>query len=148
MSITIEQIDQIMDRTKVSYKEAKEMLEKHGGDVLEAIIEIENKDKAPIEKEPVIKTETINEWKTKLKWILKQFGKLIQKSLLIKIAWKKQDQYLFELPLLVVLIITFWLMPFSLIAIVLPFFFGIKMMFKRESGKETDIASWIKKKTE
>lgn len=145
MSITIEQIDQIMDRTKVSYKEAKEMLEKHGGDVLEAIIEIENK---TVEKEPVIKKEKVNEWKSKFKWALKQFGKLIQKSLLIKIAWKKQDQYLFELPLLVVLILTFWMMPFSLIAIVLPFFFGIKMMFKRESGHETDIASWIKKKTE
>ncbi|MBE0449347.1 MAG: hypothetical protein IBX70_00745 [Clostridia bacterium] len=148
MSITIEQIDQIMDRTKVSYKEAKEMLEKHGGDVLEAIIEIENKNEAPVEKEHAIKKETVNEWKGKFKWALKQFGKLIQKSLLIKIVWKKQDQFLFELPLLVVLIITFWMMPFSLIAIVLPFFFGIKMMFKRESGHETDIASWIKKKTE
>lgn len=145
MSITIEQIDQIMDRTKVSYKEAKEMLEKHGGDVLEAIIEIENK---TVVKEPVLKKETVNEWKSKIKWAMKQFGKLIQKSLLVKIAWKKQDQILFELPLLVVLILTFWMMPFSLIAIVLPYFFGIKMMFKRESGHETDIVGWIKKKTE
>lgn len=43
MDITLEKIDQVKERTGVSYKEAKEALELAGGDALEAIIQIEQK---------------------------------------------------------------------------------------------------------
>ena len=39
--ITLEKIDQIVERTGVSYAQAKEALEKAEGDVVEAIIYIE-----------------------------------------------------------------------------------------------------------
>ena len=41
--ITLEQIDLIMQRTHVSYAEAKEALEAADGDILEAILIIEKK---------------------------------------------------------------------------------------------------------
>lgn len=41
MNITLEQVDQVIDRTGVSYKEAKEALEHTNGDVLEAIVYLE-----------------------------------------------------------------------------------------------------------
>lgn len=42
MSITLEQVDQVRERTQVSYQKAKEVLEKTDGDVLEAIVLLEN----------------------------------------------------------------------------------------------------------
>lgn len=41
MDITLEKIDKIRERTGISYKEAKEVLIKHNGDVLEALIDLE-----------------------------------------------------------------------------------------------------------
>jgi NACalpha-BTF3-like transcription factor len=41
MTITLEQVDQVRERTQVSYQKAKEALEQTGGDVLEAIVFIE-----------------------------------------------------------------------------------------------------------
>ncbi|MEL7564932.1 MAG: DUF4342 domain-containing protein [Dehalobacterium sp.] len=44
MDETLKKIDQIRNRTGVSYSTAKEALEKCGGDVLDAIIYLENQD--------------------------------------------------------------------------------------------------------
>ena len=43
MEITLEKIELVKDRTGVSYKEAKEALERANGTVVDAIIEIEEK---------------------------------------------------------------------------------------------------------
>ncbi len=43
-NITLEQIDLIMQRTHVSYSQAKEALEQANGDILEALLLIERKD--------------------------------------------------------------------------------------------------------
>lgn len=44
-NITLEQIDLIMQRTQASYSEAKEALEQADGDILEALLLIEKKEK-------------------------------------------------------------------------------------------------------
>jgi len=41
MNISLELIDEMRKRTNCSYQEAKELLEKHNGDIIEAIIEFE-----------------------------------------------------------------------------------------------------------
>ena len=41
MDISLEKIDTIRERTGLSYKDAKEVLEKHDGNVVEALIDIE-----------------------------------------------------------------------------------------------------------
>jgi translation elongation factor EF-Ts len=41
MEISLEKIDTIRERTGLSYKDAKEILEKHNGSVVEALIDIE-----------------------------------------------------------------------------------------------------------
>ncbi len=41
MEISLEKIDLIRERTGLSYKDAKEVLEKHDGNVVEALIDIE-----------------------------------------------------------------------------------------------------------
>ncbi len=47
MNITLEMIDQIRSRTGVSYKEARDALEKTNGDVVQALIMLEEKGKGP-----------------------------------------------------------------------------------------------------
>lgn len=44
MSVTLEKVDELRLRTNISYQRAKELLEQTDGDVLEAIILIENED--------------------------------------------------------------------------------------------------------
>lgn len=43
MDINLEKVDIVRERTGVSYKEAKDALENHNGDIVEAIISIEEK---------------------------------------------------------------------------------------------------------
>ncbi len=46
MTIDIKLIDEMRKRTNCSYQEAKELLEKHNGDLIEAIVEFERKTRA------------------------------------------------------------------------------------------------------
>lgn len=46
MDITLEKIDTVRSRTGVTYRQAKEALEKHDGDVLEVLIELEESEKS------------------------------------------------------------------------------------------------------
>ncbi|CAH2214094.1 DUF4342 domain-containing protein [Tepidibacter aestuarii] len=68
MEITLEKIDQIMDRMNVGYEKAKEALENSNGDVIEALVYLEKKEGN------VFKgiNEKSNEMMEKLKEILKK----------------------------------------------------------------------------
>lgn len=145
MTNTLNQIDQIIERTKVSYAEAKEALDACNGDVLEAIIKIESSKST--QSETNAKSEKSN-FDAQFKFALKQVGKVLSKSLQIKVLWKKEAQTLLELPLLIVIIATLWLMPFSLLVLALPFFFGVRMQINRGNGKVTDVNDWIKKQSQ
>ncbi len=43
MDITLENIDLIRERTGISYREAKEALERNDGNVIDTLIELEDK---------------------------------------------------------------------------------------------------------
>ena len=74
--ISLENVDQVIERTGVSYSKAKEALQYSNGDVLEAIIYLENQESDKndgFEKAG----ETIDEFKSWLKELIKKGGKLI-----------------------------------------------------------------------
>ena len=50
MDEILEKIDQIIVRTGASYAEARDALEKHGGDVVDALIYLEKREKSPERK--------------------------------------------------------------------------------------------------
>ena len=54
LEISLEKIELVKDRTGVSYKEAKEALEKSGGNVVDAIISIEEKDYRRLRKDELL----------------------------------------------------------------------------------------------
>ena len=97
--ITLEKVDMVRERTKVTYAEAKEALEACEGDVLEALIYIEknNENKTSAEKsfnnfkdecKNTISIEELKAW----------FKELIAKGNVTRIKIKKDDQELVDIP--------------------------------------------------
>lgn len=92
MEISLEKIDQVVERTYVSYKEAKEALERCSGDVLAAIIYLEDKKKKQedLDNEGQ-KNETVEEFKAWLKDV-------INKGNVTRIKVKKDDNVIVDVP--------------------------------------------------
>lgn len=97
--ITLEKVDMVRERTKVTYAEAKEALEACDGDVLEALIYIEknNKDKIAVSNscndfkgdcKTAISIEELKAW----------FKELIAKGNVTRIKIKKDDEELVDIP--------------------------------------------------
>ncbi len=90
MEIKLEDVDKVIERTGVSYKEAKEALEMSDGDIVDAIIYLqENLKNNKLEKEE--KGQTIEEFKLWLK-------ELINKGNVARIKIKKDEQVLVDVP--------------------------------------------------
>lgn len=88
MEISLEKIELVKDKTGVSYKEAKEALEKANGNEVEAIIAIEEmineNSKETVDKEKVDVIEKLKE--------------LIKKGNISRIIFKKDGEVLINLP--------------------------------------------------
>lgn len=96
--ITLEKVDKVIERTFVSYKDAKEALEEANGDILDAIIIIEDRNQAEMLEEKnkqkefkVEKEESIDEVKS---WMLN----LINKGTVSRIKVKKDGDQLLDIP--------------------------------------------------
>lgn len=90
MEISLEQVDKVIERTGVTYKEAKEALEATEGDVLEAIIYIETQNQKK-EQSKNEKNQTVEEFK---EWI----KETINKGNVTRIKIKKEDKELLDIP--------------------------------------------------
>ncbi|WP_066894879.1 DUF4342 domain-containing protein [Clostridium nigeriense] len=91
MEITLEKVDQVRERTGVTYAEAKSALEITNGDVLEAIIYIEGIKEADAEANSKIKSETIDDFK---KWL----KDLINKGNVTRIRISKDGKEIVDVP--------------------------------------------------
>lgn len=89
MGITLEKVDQVIERTGVSYAEAKSALESCNEDVLEAIIFIEKQRED--KKENKYNQETIQDFK---KWL----KDLINKGNVTRIRIKKDEKEIVDIP--------------------------------------------------
>lgn len=91
MEITLEKVDQVIERTGVTYAEAKNALEIANGDVLEAIIYIENIKEEDAKENSKMKAETIDEFK---KWL----KDLINKGNITRIRISKDEKEIVDVP--------------------------------------------------
>jgi len=89
--ITLEKVDKVIERTGVSYGVAKKALEATDGDVLDAIIYIEEARKQEEEASENSNVETFEEFKAYLK------GR-IEKGNLTRIKIKKDEKILVDIP--------------------------------------------------
>jgi hypothetical protein len=99
--VSLESVDKVKERTGVSYSEAKEALEFSNGDVLDAIIFIENKNKNE-GKNDYSFTETTEETEEHSRESIDEFKEwlkeLIRKGNIARIKIKKDDNVLVDVP--------------------------------------------------
>lgn len=132
MSISIELIDEMRKRTNCSYQEAKELLEKHDGDMVEAIVEFEKKQGSGFKQKNVDHTAG---WG-------KKFKKLVEKGFITRFIIEKDQNIILNIPvniLILAVLITmpiFWLYLILLVAL---YFMGYKVRIRKEEGQEVDL---------
>lgn len=94
MEITLEKIDQIVERTGVSYSEAKEALELNAGDIIEALIYIEKKE--PLKGKKI--NEVINE---KANDMLDSLKEVLRKGNVSRVIVEKDGDVIINMPVTV-----------------------------------------------
>lgn len=87
-SITLEKIDALRARVGVSYREAKELLERNNGNIIEALIEFENKKG----------TKWTEEFSVRSGELIDKVKQLIHEGNVNKIRVKQDDKVLVEIP--------------------------------------------------
>ena len=90
MEVTLEKIELVKDRTGVTYKEAKEALEAADGNVVDAIVSIEDKTDGQTSSQKI--SEKGNE-------IIDKIKDIVNRGNASRIRIKKDDQQLLDLPL-------------------------------------------------
>lgn len=91
MDITLENIDLIRERTGVSYREAKEALERNNGNVIDTLIELEEKSKSNT-------TNWTEEFSVRSTEVMDKVKELIREGNVNKIRIKHEGRVLAEIP--------------------------------------------------
>jgi len=90
--VTLEKIDQVVERTGVTYEEARAALEEVGGDVLEAIIYLETTKKGFADN----MSSNINDKKETIMGVLKD---LIKKGNITRVIIRSEEKVILDLPI-------------------------------------------------
>ena len=156
----IEKVEKLCEKANVTFAEAKDALDNSGGDVLDALIYLENrgKTKAPDggfytgveasdEKKKASHNYEYNSNERKHEGesfsdMMNRFGnfcmKMIHKSVTNYLEASKNGRHLFSIPVLVIILllcVSFWIAPFIF---VITLFFGFRYRFTGEDlGKES-----------
>jgi len=91
MNITLEMVDDVINRTGASYKEAKEALEFCDGNVLDAIVYIETVNSPGVKK---------NEFKEASNEMLEKLKEIVKKGNVSRILFEKDEKILLDIPVI------------------------------------------------
>lgn len=130
MAISLEKIDELRRRTNCSYEEAKILLEKHNGDLLEAIVEFE-KTHRPKYGHHYGKGSASGFGSKVKEWIHKGFK--------TKFVIEKSGETIINIPVNILIIAAVFLNWVLLAALIVLLFFGFKLSFRKDTGKVIDI---------
>lgn len=130
MSITLEKIELVKDRTGVSYKEAKEALEATDGSVVDAIINIEEN----------IDEKSGTQFNAYAESVVEKVKMLVRKGNVSKILVKRDDEIILNLPLNVGILGTI-IAPFAMLVGVVAAF-GTKCVIEvvKDDGTIIDVS--------
>ncbi|MDF2571201.1 MAG: hypothetical protein K0R55_2805 [Sporomusa sp.] len=90
MDISLDKIDMIRERTGVSYREAKEALERNDGSIIDTLIELEDKTKS--------NTNWTEEFSVRSTEVIDKVKELIREGNVNKIRVKHEGRVLAEIP--------------------------------------------------
>jgi len=138
MSFTIENVDEVIQRTGATYKEAKEALEAAEGDVLEAIIKLEEGRKK----------KTGNTAKEKGNEVVDKLKELVKKGNVTRIMLKKEDRLILDIPVTAGAVGAIVFAPATVAAIIVSLATGCKIEIQKESGEIIDVNDVTEEKLE
>ncbi len=139
MSVTLDKIDLILERANVTYEEAKEALEKHNGDLVETLIELEKGEK--IRKDKKKTKENVNE---KSSSFFNNLVDEIKKMHKQKFRIRKDEEQIINIPLTLAVLLIIITFPFSLFLLAILFLIGYKISITSK-GSEIVVNDMIKK---
>ena len=144
MDITLEKVEQVISRTGATYGEAKEALLESNGDVLDAIIYLENK-KSYSEKSKKFKEEAFNSFDE----LKERINGIIEKGNISRIVVKKDDRILVDVPVnagvAVGVIALIWTPILLAVGIVTTVAFNLTFEITKEDGSVEVINAVVKK---
>ncbi|MBU3804358.1 MAG: DUF4342 domain-containing protein [Candidatus Cellulosilyticum pullistercoris] len=128
-TITLEQVDLLMQRANVSYTEAKEALERCNGDVVEALLYLEKAEKINLPKSAASNVDKLTS--------------LIDKLNATTFIMKKKEKVYVNVPLSVALIAIILCFHVSILAIIIAIIFGVRISIIGENDIANKINSTI-----
>jgi len=129
-TITLEQIDLLMQRAHVTYAEAKEALERTNGDVLEALLFLEREAKIKTNKSP---NPTAGQ----------KINGFISKLNATRFIMRKKERVFVDVPLSVAIIAIVLCFYVSVVTLILSILLGIKVQIIGENDIAEKINSTI-----
>jgi uncharacterized protein DUF4342 len=141
MSVTIEKIDLLRERTNITYSEAQEILEKFDGNVVEALISLESNNKTNKYSSNSYQTSSQQEQRqnshkrqhdhsrhkeTAMKWLKKLHS--------TSLAISKNGRSLINLPLTIAIPAILFTLPFSVFVLIGVAITGHSISIKRPNG--------------
>lgn len=135
--ITLEQVDQLRKRTNCSYEEAKALLEKHNGNVLEAIVDFE--------KSKNKKYYTGGEQSSRRQggdfW--KNARELIQKGFDTRVVIEDKNSILLNVSVNVMLLLILIMPPITIPLLLLLMILGYRISIRKQKGEDLNLTSMV-----
>ena len=132
MNVSLEQIDLLRKRANVSYEEAKEVLEKFDGDVIEALVYLEKNKK--ISEEPCCESK-----------LFKKIKMLIKKGNKTKVVVSKKEETILKVPVNVVILCAVLAFPVMIAATVIALVTKHSIRVEKKSGEDSKINDVLNK---
>lgn len=129
MTVTLEQVDQVRERTGVSYKEAKDALEHTGGDVLEAIVYLETKEQKGF-------SDSFSEMGNEVIEVLRD---LIKKGNVTRIILEREEKIVLDIPVAAGAIGVLLFTPAMAAGIIAALVAGCELKIIKDNGEIIDI---------
>jgi len=144
--ITLELVDQIRKRTNCSYEEAKFYLEKHNGDVLEAIVDFE-KNKNSTKSSNYNYNPGSFDRKKQVNDIWQSVCKLVRKGFEMRVVIEDNNSVIISIPvnifLLLLILASYIVIPIFLILLLLRY----RISIREPKGEVVDISSVVQNVT-
>lgn len=136
MQITMEQIDELRKRTNCSYEEAKSLLEKHNGSVLEAIVELEKKQR--------FNNNDTNEGKS----FFDKLKALVRKGFQTRFVILNKNETILNLSINFMILVFIFAIHLAIIGLVVALFMGYTFRIRKNSGCDIDVDKIISNVTD
>ncbi|MCR1974403.1 DUF4342 domain-containing protein [Clostridium sporogenes] len=132
MNVSLEQIDLLRKRANVSYEEAKEVLEKFDGDIIEALVYLEKNKK--VNEDFCCESKFFNKIKM-----------LIRKGNKTKVVVRKKEETVLKVPVNVIILCAALAFPVTIAATIIALVTKHTIRIEKKSGEDSKVNDILNK---